>query len=360
MLFPSFVRVIQGPATVVATGVILLSHAAQAAPKSGPMETFRDWVIGCDNVRTCTAASLIPEGDTLFDRAVTVYLRREGDARATPSILLRFADEAATSVDLWVDGTTIATAPAKDGTATIAAEKTAMVMRALARGSRLEIRAGHKVIGTASLTGSSAALRFMDVQQGRAGTVTAMVAKGELWATAVKTPPRLPVVRYLAPPQGDSTSATLWREERTRALALSGCAAEQTPGSEASIYPLSKSQQLVLIPCGAGAYNFNSVPLIATGNPGRRSFTLPRFDSRPGWGGEAEAPPMLVNASWDTKTGQLMSYAKGRGLGDCGSSQSYVWDGSTFRLIEMRMMNQCRGAWDWIPLWRARPVEMMK
>ena len=69
---------------------------------------------------------------------------------------------------------------------------------------------------------------------------------------------------------------------------------------------------------------------------------------------------MLVNASWDAKTGQLMSYAKGRGLGDCGSSQSYVWDGSTFRLIEMRMMNQCRGAWDWIPLWRARPVEMMK
>jgi hypothetical protein len=51
----------------------------------------------------------------------------------------------------------------------------------------------------------------------------------------------------------------------------------------------------------------------------------------------------------------LSSLAKGRGIGDCGASENYVWDGGEFRLIESRAMHVCRGAWEWIRLWEAAP-----
>ena len=78
------------------------------------------------------------------------------------------------------------------------------------------------------------------------------------------------------------------------------------------------------------------------------------FDFRPGM--DPEGPPELVNASFDAKTGRLESAAKGRGLGDCGSSESYVWDGAMFRLVEQRAMPDCRGSVNWLTVWRANGV----
>ena len=47
---------------------------------------------------------------------------------------------------------------------------------------------------------------------------------------------------------------------------------------------------------------------------------------------------------------------KGRGLGDCGTRRTYVWDGARFRLTFQAQMDECRGSIDWIPTWRARAV----
>ena len=107
----------------------------------------------------------------------------------------------------------------------------------------------------------------------------------------------------------------------------------------------------MLIPCGAGAYNYSSVPYVVTGGKA----VLAAFDAVPGWGGEG-GPPMLVNAGFDAKTGELGSYAKGRGIGDCGSAETYVWDGTRFRLTEARAMGECRGSINWLTVWRAKAV----
>jgi hypothetical protein len=48
---------------------------------------------------------------------------------------------------------------------------------------------------------------------------------------------------------------------------------------------------------------------------------------------------------------------KGRGIGDCGGSQHYVWDGTEFRLVAVEEMGECRGVVDFISVWRARVVE---
>jgi hypothetical protein len=98
------------------------------------------------------------------------------------------------------------------------------------------------------------------------------------------------------------------------------------------------------------------VPVIATGIPGRRSFRFAVFDYQPGWSQDA-GHPVLVNASWSPESSSLESYAKGRGIGDCGSSESYVWDGVRFRLVEASAMGECRGAWHWITTWSAKVVD---
>ncbi|NRD90678.1 hypothetical protein C8024_16335 [Sphingopyxis sp. BSNA05] len=82
------------------------------------------------------------------------------------------------------------------------------------------------------------------------------------------------------------------------------------------------------------------------------TFTPARFDRQPSWGGEG-TDPLLVNAGWDELDQKLSSYGKGRGLGDCGSAENYIWDGDMFRMIDASAMPECRGAYEWITIWRA-------
>jgi hypothetical protein len=113
------------------------------------------------------------------------------------------------------------------------------------------------------------------------------------------------------------------------------------------LHSLDASHELVLLPCDAGADNVSFVPLIASGPAGARTFAIARFDMIPGFGDEPGAPPLVVNARWNAQLGMLSSFAKGRGLGDCGTAENYRWDGQQFRLADARAMPVCRGAWEW-------------
>ncbi|WP_241241804.1 DUF1176 domain-containing protein [Sphingobium algorifonticola] len=339
-----------GVAVHLATGA---SVAAAAAPQPGKLETYRDWTIGCDNGRTCAAEALLP-ADAVFDGHVAITLSRAPQAQAQPVVSVRSQDSIKGSVSIVIDGKAIASAVATDDEAQFTGVQGTAIADAMARGKTMEVRHGKALLGKPSLSGSAAALRYMDAQQGRAGTVTAIVAKGPLGANAVKPPPPLPLVTRAVVPPGAAPSS-LWREELAKATDVSGCADEFTADQEPELHRLSKTQTLVLMPCGAGAYNFSSVPLIATGMPGRRSFMPARFDLQPGWSEDAGLP-MLVNAGFEAKTSSLSSYAKGRGIGDCGSSETYVWDGTMFRLTEATQMGECRGGWNWITTWRAKVV----
>lgn len=322
------------------------------APQPGRLETYKDWITGCDNGLRCEAVSLVPGGDADIDGQIGLHVVREGGPAAAPVVSMRLPESVRGRLDLLIDGAVALSLTTKDDAPEIAGTQAAELLAAIARGNRLEARADGKTLGAASLAGSAAALRLMDARQGRAGTVTALVAKGKLGQRAVKAAPPLPLVYRVAAPQVDN-GPRLWRDELDRAATLAGCTDEQTTMSEASVHPLGADRALVLLPCGAGAYNYLSVPLIAQGPVGRRQFALAMFDLKPGWS-EDMSQPMLVNAGWDTRTGTLSSYAKGRGLGDCGNAETYVWDGHRFRATEVRMMGECRGGWDWITLWRAR------
>ena len=51
----------------------------------------------------------------------------------------------------------------------------------------------------------------------------------------------------------------------------------------------------------------------------------------------------------------LSTFGKGRGLGDCGTGEEWVWDGKAFRLALLKTMPHCKGIPidDWPTLYRA-------
>tara|TARA_R110000787_G_scaffold47085_9_gene114044 strand:+ start:14282 stop:15328 length:1047 start_codon:yes stop_codon:yes gene_type:complete len=325
------------------------------APKPGSLETYKDWTIGCDNRNRCEAVALMPERADWPDVPLMIGVARDAGPEASAEIWISREGKGLTDVSFQIDGRTIATARASDGEAKVRGPQAAALAIAMARGSTMAVRAGSKSWGTPSLAGSAAALRYMDARQGRAGTMTALVATGPLGPAAVKPAPAAPRIRRAPVPNG-AAPAPLWREELAKLLTFTRCTGEIRSDQSPQLHRLSKTETLVLVPCGSGAYNATSVPVIASGIAGRRSFRFAPFDAAPGWLGD-DTHPTLVNVGWTPEKSRLDSFAKGRGIGDCGGSEAYVWDGTRFRLVEATSMGECRGVWHWIPTWTAQVAD---
>jgi hypothetical protein len=104
--------------------------------------------------------------------------------------------------------------------------------------------------------------------------------------------------------------------------------------------------------CQAGADNEVSVFFVGDEHAGRLKRVS--FPEAPGSGQASDEE--LMNVSFDPKTQTLLMLAKGRGVGDCGETASWVWDGKGFQLLSNVSLPVCRGVSpdDWAPLYEAR------
>lgn len=330
--------------------LFLIALALQAAPAQGPLKSFGDWAVACDNTRLCEATSLpiAADGTGYDDDAVSLSIVRAGGADGEMRIE---ADRGGKGpVALLVDGREVARATPVGDVTVFTGTAVEPALRALANGKGATLTAAGKPVARVSLAGMAASLRFMDAEQGRAGTASAIVARGSKPAASVPPARPAPSVAAVRP---TGTPATITPALATRLAKLAKCEGEFTPGeSKIEAHALGSGKTLALVPCGAGAYNFSSVPVILAGG----AATIARFDTPPSWTGAEDGMPTLVNAGWDAAKGELSSYAKGRGLGDCGGAETYVWDGTRFRLVEARSMGECRGSVNWLRTWVATPV----
>ena len=319
--------------------------------------TFKDWIVGCDNGLACQAVALMP--DNLPDDTLSLVLRRGDGNTDEPGIEISGFAANTTAYRILVDGRVAssgAIAAGKDQIL-IAGNDAKRLSRALAKGRILRLTDGSGLaLGRVSLSGSSAALRYLDAAQGRIGSRSAIVATGRRVTTA-KRQTQVPVITA----SRIKPSAILPDTAALVALSESSpCAADRFGSTQDTAYSLgtgaSGPQALVLLNCGAGAYNFSSGIYIGQRDSiGRWSFTPAKFDydaTSFSFGPEGDMK-VLVNADWDASIQTISSYAKGRGIGDCGTSEDYVWDGISFRLVKARAMDQCRGSTNWIPVWRA-------
>jgi Protein of unknown function (DUF1176) len=323
---------------------LMLAAAATATaptPQTGTLHSFGDWIVGCDNGRACQAVALMP--DTMPDDSSTMVISRAADPAAPPVISMSAATTAI--IRFSVDGILL---PIRftngQETITIAPASAAVFVNGIVKGHELLASAPGKIQFRISLHGASAALRYMDEQQKRAGTVTALVARGNRPISAIPSPPALPVIAV--PPNSKLSPMALSARKRAELNKADECEADKSADMEPSYGRLDAGHSVAIrnVRCENGAYNFlfDVYVIDAKGIVSDADF-------------DAEPPTGFYNVSWNDD--RLTTYYKGRGVGDCGERQSFAWDGKMFRLVEQDEMDRCGGSADYIPTWRARVVK---
>lgn len=210
-----------------------------------------------------------------------------------------------------------------------------------------------------SLKGSLAALRWLDDQQKRAGTVTALLATGPAPASSVPAPPAEPRIRrssYKGRELGDKAPESVTRAWKSACDELDE---NDLPKGEG--FEIGLQTQLWMMPCSRGAYNFSSMFFLQKGREAPQQLKFESWRSAEKWqdqrfGGEEEE---LVNPEFSIEAMQISFFAKGRGIGDCGAAGNYTWDGQRFRLTGYIAMGECKGVSldDWPTLWRSKVVQ---
>ena len=342
------------PILPIATIAAMLLPAPLPAQTIAPgeLKLFRDWIVGCDNAKDCEAQALATDGEE--EPVILSVTRRAGPGGQTGISIP--VDGSRPPIAMLVDGKRLPLRlRIEDRAIRFGAIASDLLLPVLLKGDRLElIDAQGIVVGRASLAGMTAALLYADEQQGRTGTVTASLRKGSQPATDVPVraaPPviAIPTAARAAPPDRLSAASieTLRKDN--------DCDVDpESMGRGETWFRIDEKRTLLLLSCGAGAYNFSSAAFIVT-NAGKRKgleADYARFDLIYGPAAR-NRQPLLVNAGWDAADGILSTHAKGRGIGDCGSSERFAWDGERFRMIEQRVMSECRGSPDWIRIWTA-------
>ena len=335
------------------TAVLLavLSLAGPAVARDDADREFGDWWVGCDNVRVCTAYGFATEdGD-----GVALRVRRGAGRGAPPVFDVILGSEQSEGVEgaleLLVDGKAVGRTglpqEAADAFRAWDVPGGEALAAAIAQGSVLTLKVGDRAVATVSLAGSSAALRWMDDQQKRAGGVTALVAKGPASAAALPPLPALPLVRAARAVDqeglGEIPPPAVLKLARTR-----DCSDDPPDGPTAA--RLAPGIVMWIVPCWVGPYNVTSV-LVLADEKGAHARLADLGGADP-----AEERAMATNAEYDAEHQSLYSYAKGPGAGDCGISFTHVWTGRGFVLASRSELSACRGLPGdfWVDTYRSR------
>jgi hypothetical protein len=344
---------------------LIVCLALPAAPACADIKGFRDWLAACDNLRACSAFG--------FDTELSGnnYLRLERGGAADSSLRITIVVDAGKDLKFRLafddpglaglpgealvgetsgddDSRRLTIAEPQAVTAALASlrkAKTLVITRIDPAGAPPSDPARSEI----SLAGLAAALLWIDDQQKRVGTVTALIGRGDKPAAAVPAVPALPVVTAAKRAAGATP-----KKAPAAVIAKARAMCEDKSLREADdATRLGPDEMMYWFQCTkiSGAYNFVTALVInSPGKPVRPA----EFKFPPGYGADAhDYSP--INAGYDEETQTLSTFNKGRGLGDCGSAIDWAWDGQVFRMVLSKAMPECRGVpqEDWPALYRA-------
>ncbi len=327
----------------LAAALLILSAIVPAlAQQAETRRYFGDWLGACRPDGYCSAISYVnPNAD---GRAADYWFRigrhAEGlywEISFTPIVVMAAPTAPFT---LSVDGTPEAFTGASEVAAYgsindffLLGKKAQAVMDRLMPGKSLQVaftdEAGVPTTTRFSLNGLTAALIWIDEQQGRLGSERVVEAPPEGLTAAAE-----PVV----PADGQVTLADLpphlVAEDEAR---IDACDGFDIVG-DWSFYrhDLGEGITLWLLPCTGGDYNRFYSAYLDTGTGFELlSFATPSYAA--GWQAEAG----IWFDSFDPVTSQLRSYNRGRGIGDCGMRGLWQWTGSLFAMQVYTMQAEC-------------------
>ena len=358
--------------TSVARRLLAIALFACAAFAASPasaqqLKEFRGWLAACDNTRACAAYGF----DTDPGGYAYVRLTRDGGGDAPLRVTIAVNVQDGSKFKVSFDDPALGGLPAEatagasnaddDLKRLVISDPKAVetLVASLRKGKKLIVTridapgatASDPAVTEISLNGVVAAMLWMDDQQKRIDTVTALVKRGDKPATAVPPPPAPPVVTAVKIPPGpkaDKAPAAVIAKARA-------VCEDKTIDESEDATRLAADQVMYWFPCKdkSGAYNFLYALIIdQRGKPLREvEFKLPREVAATADGGVE----MNMNPGFDESTQTMTLFNKGRGIADCGQSSDWAWDGRGFRLIQSKQMPTCKGVApnDWAVLYRA-------
>jgi hypothetical protein len=333
----------------------------QYASAQTATQSYRDWSVTCDNIKTCVAFSLssqseggrgvratglspdISDGWLMIERAAgpntVAKVRLSAPSLAeTPVLAGSFVRLLAT------DGSNIPMGQfpviaTRDGGVQIAPAAVRSFIGMARSASHLVFvpRPSARPDFVVSLSGLVASVRSIDAQQSRTNTVTALIDVGRINADRVPAAPALPVITA----QAFSKRANATPPAELLTLRNSDCEDVERLGDNIGrieAYDVGSSRTLWAVPCGTGAYNTWSRYYIQSRSGSLRPVRFEGSQNR-----DDEDVFGLMNPSVVPTRGTVTVFSKGRGLGDCGEAATYAWTGEAFVVAQFNEMVPCGG-----------------
>lgn len=312
----------------VAAALLLGALSVGAAEKKEQVSfSHNDWELVCDNTRTCRAAGYQADGGE--HQQVSMLITRAAGPNTALDIQLQIGDDGSAKGPLRFKVGKAALSGLDAGTASFDEGQVRAVLPELLKSDDATVTANGGKKWTLSLAGLNAVLLKMDETQGRVGTPGALVRKGTKPESSVLPPVPMPVVNVVKLPKAKPGDAAL----PARIFPSLDIAAvkEQCNNStdfsakSLEVVRLSGSKVLLSMGCGMGAYNYSSLLWIANDKP-------------------PYAPVSLeANGEFDEKDASVTSSMKGRGIGDCWSSETWHFNGTAFVRAGASGDGMCRG-----------------
>lgn len=337
-------------AAAALTACAALCGPAHSADLPGVSFLHHDWQVVCDNTRTCRAAGY--QSDEGGPLPVSVLLTRKAGPRQPVTAQLQIGnydnDEllkqlpATLKLTMKINGRSLGNVivSQNDLIADLSPKQVDALVAALGKNSVIEWSTGDTV-WTLSSKGATAALLKIDEFQGRIGTVGAMLRKGAKSEEAVLPALPVPVVNAAPIPKqtaGDEKFARTHQKALLAALRASikdeGCDRLAEVGkedNELSVTRLSATKLLASALCWRAAYNEGYGYWVIN-------------DTAP------YAPMLVTTSGSEFGESSISSAQKGRGLGDCWSTEAWTWDGKQFVQTQSSSSGMCKliapgGAW---------------
>lgn len=336
----------------LATSSLLLLALWQGTAAADPLQQdYSDWTLSCDNLNRCEARNINEHN------GLVLHLSREAGPQGRAAVRLdnehaevfEGTDPRPIAARLLLDGKALHLNPREwqIGDHLAQADNRLVVddfISHIRNASVLTLSGQDKAPArqSVSLKGLKAALLAMDAQQGRVETRTAWATPGSNAAETVPAAPVAPVLPPFTPPPSltEREIAALTQFAATN-IDTGDCTLEQSE-RDISLTPLSSDKALILVNCDMGAYNLFSLASVVTRHAPLKAEEL-ALQAPFKLNGSQLMEPELINVEMDEARGQLSIYAKGRGIGDCGESSRWAYDGKQFRLAEYRSEPHCDG-----------------
>ena len=316
----------------------LLPIAAMATSIKAIGENYQDWDLVCDNTGTCRMAGYQDESSDpvsiLFTRAAGENAAVEGKFTIVPFGEADRDVQVGQDIEIWLNGKSLGTVKhiSDDAPDKLTEEQTKALLSGLKKESEIRLTYGKTTLKVSD-KGAAAAMLKMDEFQQRLNMPSALIRQGQE-KHAVLAPKVEPKIDAVSVKNRKTIELKHGEKQFNHVLALlrkaNSCDDEDITSQDITLYPLTQNKVLAEALCVRGAYQGTNYYAVLDNKLSKVEQVLAEQYNR---------------AEYDEKQGYafVRGTYKGRGIGDCWSSQDAVWNGKIFIRTSEWTTGSCKG-----------------